>query len=62
MRAQFEREGGIENAWTGYNPSMGRSLLNSAKFLDPRNAEPKKPAAVTDDLDVGILPDDKLKF
>jgi len=34
MRAHFERESGVEGAWTGYNPSLGRPLLNSAKFLD----------------------------
>ncbi len=44
MRAQFEREGGMENAWTGYNPSLGRSLLNSTKFLAPKIAEDKKPS------------------
>jgi 3'-5' exoribonuclease len=62
MRAQFEREGSMDNAWTGYNPSMGRSLLNSAKFLDPKNAEEKKPAATSDDLDAALLSDDKFKF
>src|ERR1700704_5632100 len=33
MRAQFQREGDQEGAWTSYNPSMGRPLLNSAKLL-----------------------------
>ncbi len=33
MRAQFERGGESEGAWTAYNPSLGRPLLNSAKFL-----------------------------
>jgi 3'-5' exoribonuclease len=33
MRAQFEREMDPDNPWTGYNPSLGRPLLNSAKFL-----------------------------
>ena len=33
MRAQFERGGESEGAWTGYNPSLGRPLLNTAKFL-----------------------------
>src|SRR5450755_958661 len=33
MRAQFERGGEAEGAWTGYNPSLGRPLLNTAKFL-----------------------------
>jgi 3'-5' exoribonuclease len=34
MRAQFEREAGLDGAWTGYNPSLGRPLLNSQKFLE----------------------------
>jgi 3'-5' exoribonuclease len=33
MRAQFEREAENEDAWTGYNPSLGRPLLNVKKFL-----------------------------
>ncbi len=33
MRAQFERGAGIEGAWTAYNPSLGRPLLNTARFL-----------------------------
>jgi 3'-5' exoribonuclease len=36
MRAHFEREAGIEGAWTSYNPSLGRPLLNSEKFLTPK--------------------------
>jgi 3'-5' exoribonuclease len=36
MRAQFERESEVETAWTSYNPSLGRPLLNSAKFLEKR--------------------------
>jgi 3'-5' exoribonuclease len=41
MRAQFERETDLESAWTSYNPSLGRPLLNSAKFLAPKaNAAP----------------------
>jgi 3'-5' exoribonuclease len=38
MRAHFEREADLESAWTGYNSSLGRPLLNTAKFLE------KKPA------------------
>ena len=38
MRAHFEREAGIVGGWTGYNPSLGRSLLNTAKFLEPKKA------------------------
>jgi hypothetical protein len=34
MRAHFEREAGLDDAWTGYNSSLGRPLLNSAKFLE----------------------------
>ena len=33
MRAHFEREAGLESAWTSYNGSLGRPLLNTAKFL-----------------------------
>jgi 3'-5' exoribonuclease len=33
MRANFEREAASESAWSGYNPSLGRPLLNTAKFL-----------------------------
>jgi 3'-5' exoribonuclease len=36
MRAHFEREAGQESAWTGYNGSLGRPLLNSKKFLAPK--------------------------
>ena len=40
MRAHFEREADLESAWSSYNGSLGRPLLNTAKFLAP------KPAAV----------------
>jgi 3'-5' exoribonuclease len=33
MRAHFEREAENESSWTSYNPSLGRTLLNTAKFL-----------------------------
>ncbi len=33
MRAHFEREAENESSWTSYNASLGRTLLNSAKFL-----------------------------
>ncbi|MGA6982426.1 MAG: OB-fold nucleic acid binding domain-containing protein [Candidatus Sulfotelmatobacter sp.] len=36
MRAQFERENDLEGPWTSYNASLGRPLLNSAKFLAPK--------------------------
>ncbi len=33
MRAHFEREAENDSSWTTYNPSLGRTLLNTAKFL-----------------------------
>jgi 3'-5' exoribonuclease len=36
MRAHFEREVGSEGPWTGYNSSLSRPLLNSAKFLEKK--------------------------
>lgn len=42
MRAQFERGGESEGPWTGYNPSLGRPLLNTEKFL--REKPSKEPA------------------
>ena len=38
MRAQFEREADLESPWTSYNSSLGRPLLNSAKFLATKPA------------------------
>src|SRR6202142_2990656 len=43
MRAHFERETGSECSWTSYNPSLGRTLLSTAKFLEGE----KVPAAKT---------------
>jgi 3'-5' exoribonuclease len=34
MRAQFEREADLDTAWTSYNPSLARPLLNTRKFLE----------------------------
>ena len=34
MRAQFEREAELDSAWTSYNPSLARPLLNTKKFLE----------------------------
>ena len=36
MRALFERESDVENPWTSYSPSLGRPLLNTARFLAPK--------------------------
>jgi 3'-5' exoribonuclease len=38
MRAHFERAGDSDGAWTGYNPSLGRPLLNIEKFLVKKEA------------------------
>jgi 3'-5' exoribonuclease len=48
MRAHFEREADLESPWTSYNASLGRPLLNSAKFLAPKPtvaSEDSSPAA-----------------
>ena len=36
MRAHFEREAASVGPWTGYNSSLSRPLLNSAKFLEKK--------------------------
>src|SRR6202161_2054379 len=40
MRAHFEREADLESPWTSYNASLGRPLLNTAKFLAARASTP----------------------
>src|SRR5438094_3254765 len=50
MRAHFEREGDQESPWTSYNPSLGRPLLNTEKFLSP-----KKAAATENSADASAL-------
>jgi 3'-5' exoribonuclease len=40
MRAHFEREADLESPWTSYNASLGRPLLNTAKFLAPKKSAP----------------------
>jgi 3'-5' exoribonuclease len=42
MRAQFERESDLDSAWTSYNPSLARPLLNTQKFLEKGSAKSKK--------------------
>ena len=44
MRAHFEREAALENPWTSYNGSLGRPLLNTAKFLAQAPAPESVPA------------------
>ncbi len=43
MRAHFEREADYDNAWTGYNSSLGRPLLNTTKFLEKKPVRAPEP-------------------
>lgn len=49
MRAQFERDSTLDGPWTTYNPSLGRPLLNTEKYVNPkgRAASPELAAQVT---------------
>ena len=42
MRAHFEREAALDGPWTGYNPSLGRPLLNTEKFLSSKKDTPSQ--------------------
>ncbi len=46
MRAHFEREVDLDSPWTSYNPSLGRPLLNRAKFLEKKSVPAVISAAV----------------
>src|SRR5207245_8844967 len=46
MRAHFEREAGSDSSWTSYNSSLGRTLLNTAKFLKKEDKKEEMTAAV----------------
>jgi 3'-5' exoribonuclease len=46
MRAHFERETDMESAWTAYNPSLGRPLLNTKKFLEKKIVDTTASSAV----------------
>jgi 3'-5' exoribonuclease len=51
MRSQFEREHSQEGPWTSYNASLGRPLLNRAKFVAGEEQKPQtaqEPAAPAD--------------
>jgi 3'-5' exoribonuclease len=45
MRALFDRESGQESPWTTYSPSLGRPLLNTAKFLAPKTTPVRESVA-----------------
>jgi len=52
MRAQFERDATLDGPWTTYNPSLGRPVLSTEKFLRPRKvAEPEEPVITVTPLD-----------
>src|SRR5712691_3885734 len=53
MRAQFERRSGSDGAWTAYNPSLCRPLLNTAKFL----AEKASAREAEEEADPNLAPD-----
>ncbi len=57
MRAQFEREAELETAWTSYNPSLARPLLNTRKFIEKgltiSRMETPKPAATAPPTQAG---------
>src|ERR1700678_3436415 len=48
MRVQFEREADMDSPWTSCNASLGRPLLNSAKFLAPKVAVPADSASTVE--------------
>jgi 3'-5' exoribonuclease len=56
MRAHFQRDAEMEGAWTSYNASLGRPLLDSRKFMQGEktptvkadSADPTAPSAVAE--------------
>jgi 3'-5' exoribonuclease len=56
MRAHFEREAGSGSSWTTYNPSLGRVLLNTAKFLQHGKTEEPTAAAAAAGANTGEAP------
>jgi 3'-5' exoribonuclease len=59
MRANFERDAESEEGWTGYNPSLGRPLLNTGKFLQKRStSKPSSPAPDTPSIEPAAVPSD----
>jgi 3'-5' exoribonuclease len=51
MRAHFEREAALDSPWTGYNPSLGRPLLNTEKFLAPKKTAQPEDLPATSEVD-----------
>ena len=48
MRAHLERDAESSNPWAGYNPSLGRNLLNTSKFLASPVQQIEEPRAAPD--------------
>jgi 3'-5' exoribonuclease len=48
MRAQFERDAESDGGWTGYNSSLGRPLLNAARFLGKKSVDGTATASTTE--------------
>ena len=57
MRAQFEREADLDSAWTSYNPSLARPLLNTQKFLEKGLEKPKTATAADGDSIAPVVND-----
>ncbi len=56
MRAHFEREADLESPWTSYNASLGRPLLNSAKYLAPKAAAAPEDASAAAEAETDAEP------
>jgi hypothetical protein len=56
MRAHFEREADMESPWSSYNPSLGRPLLNSTKFLTPKAASAPEDSSAATELEAEAEP------
>jgi 3'-5' exoribonuclease len=56
MRAHFEREADMESPWTSFNASLGRPLLNSTKFLTPKNSVHTESSSAAGD-EAHVLPE-----
>src|SRR5258708_3290455 len=71
MRAHFEREAETDSSWTSYNSSLGRTLLNTTKFLkkeppaaasadSPETEAPSGPARSQADDSASSVEDDTI--
>ena len=56
MRAHFEREAETDSNWTSYNASLGRVLLNTAKFLKKEPPAAAVAAAAASDSSQPVEP------